>query len=211
MRYCEVCTQTVHVGLGGDKNFTQHEAGKKHQKRLAAQPSSSSVDNVKRQTAFMVSFFVKKPPSPGPSTTQRPVVMTSAAPTSLIPRPQVPFEQEMIDIDSFPDIAGPPNEADNLLKCLQILTSNLPDSVLLAGPEDVFAHFAHDPCGEVEEGEDLYETIVDRVLSNAVGYKKQADDVAQLICCGPLGMDAFCRWIEICLVDLSISTELLEV
>jgi hypothetical protein len=70
---------------------------------------------------------------------------------------------------------------------------NLPKSVLVVGPEDVFTCFAHDPCGEVEEGEDPYEATVDCTLSNVIGYKKQADNVALLICCGPLGMDAFCR------------------
>jgi hypothetical protein len=91
------------------------------------------------------------------------------------------------------------------------LTSNLPDSVLVAGPDDIFARFAHDPRGEVEEGEDAYEATVDRTLSNAVGYEKEVNDVAQLIHRGPLGMDAFCRWIEICLVDLCIAAGLLEV
>jgi hypothetical protein len=134
-----------------------------------------------------------------------------------MPRAQVPSEQEqeLIDVDSFPDIATgsliPPTLADRLLNRLKVLTSNLPDSVLVAGPNDTFACFAHDPRGEVEEGEDPYEATVDRTLSNAVGYEKEANDVAQLIRHGPLGMDAFCRWIEICLVDLRIAAGLLEV
>lgn len=164
----------------------------------------------------MASFFAKKAPSPGPLNSQRlshasqPVALTSAAPSQS----RIPFEQEPIDVDSFPDDTTPltpPNAADRLLNRLRILTSNLPESVLVAGPEDVFACFARDPRGEVEEGEDPYEATVDRTLSNAVGYEKQVLDVAQLIRRGPLGMDGLCRWIEICLVDLGIAAGLLEV
>ena len=202
----------VHVGFGGDKNFAQHEAGKKHQKKLAADTSNKT----ERQSTFMTSFFAKKLPSPSLSNSQhsQPVMSSSTAPASLIPRLLVPSE-EPINVDSFPDIATTSmpsghSAVDNLLNRLRVLTSNLPDSVLVAGPEDIFACFAHDPCTEVEEGQDPYEVTVDRTLSNAVGYEKQADDVAQLIRRGPLGMDAFCTWIEICLVNLGIAPGLLE-
>jgi hypothetical protein len=52
-----------------------------------------------------------------------------------------------------------------LLNRLRVLISNLPESVLVAGPEDIFTCFAHDPHGEVEP----YEATVDCTLSNAVG------------------------------------------
>jgi hypothetical protein len=142
-RYCEICTQTVHLGFGGDKNFAQHEAGKSHQKKLTTQMSSSSAGNMKRQSTFVASFFTKKVPSPGPSSSRRsshasqPVALTSATPSQS----RVP-----IDVDSIPDNSTnstPPNAADRLLNRLRVLTSNLPKSVLVAGPEDVFACFAH--------------------------------------------------------------------
>jgi hypothetical protein len=218
--YCEVCAQTVHVDFGGDKNFAQHESGKVHCKKLAAQTasvSSSGASEIIRQSTLTAGFFTKKPAFPGPFSTQQlsqPVASTSAAPSSSIPQPQVPTKEEPIDVDSFSDSTTPPmpsSAADHILIHLRALTSNLPNSVLVARPNDIFACFAHDPRGEVEEGQDPYEMTVDRTLSNAVGYEKRAIDVAQMICRDLLGMDAFCRWIEICLIDLNIPAELLEV
>ena len=216
--YCEVCAQTVHVGFGGDKNFAQHESGKVHRKKLAAQTasaSSSGAGKIIRQSTLTAGFFTKKPAFPGPFSTQQPsqpVPSTSAAPSSSIPQLQAPTEKEPIDVDSFSDTITPPmppSAADHILIRLRGLTSNLLNSVLVARPDNIFACFAHDPCGEVEEGQDPYETTVDCTLSNAVGYEKRAIDVAQIICRGPLGMDAFCRWVEICLIDLNIPAELL--
>jgi hypothetical protein len=205
----------VRVGLGGDKNFAWHEGGKQHQKKLAAQTSIP-----KRQSTFMVSFFAKKPPLPCPSNSANsqlsvpPIMLASITSSSSIPKPQVPSELEPINVDSFPDTATPsipPTATDHLLNRLWVLASNLPNSVLAASPDNVFACFAHDLCSEIEEGDDPYEATVDHTLSNAVGYEKDVNDVAQFICRGPLGMDAFCRCVEICLVDLNIAAGLLEV
>jgi hypothetical protein len=122
------------------------------------------------QSTLMAGFFVKKPAFPGPFFTQQPsqpVASTSAAPPSSIPQLQVPTEAEPIDVDSFSDttmLPMPPSAASHILIRLRALTSYLPNSVLVASPDDVFACFVHDPRGEVEEGQDPYETTVDRTL-----------------------------------------------
>src|ERR1700723_2845647 len=120
------------LALAATNNFAQHKAGKKHQKKLAADTSNKT----ECQSTFMTSFFTKKLPSPSLLNTQhsQPVMSSSTAPASLIPRLLVPSE-ELIKVDSFPDIAttSMPSDhtaADNLLNHLQVFTSNLPNSVL---------------------------------------------------------------------------------
>ena len=67
-----------------------------------------------------------------------------------------------------------------------------------------------DNLPELDDGDDLYEVCVDRTLSNAVSYGKGVVEVAHIIHRGALGMDGFCKWIQICLVDVGIAVALLE-
>ena len=71
------------------------------------------------------------------ATLSQPNTPTSTVPSSM-PHSQVPSKQEPIDIDSFPHNAMPStplNAAGHLLNHLQVLTSNLPKFVLVAGLE----------------------------------------------------------------------------
>ena len=104
-----------------------------------------------------------------------------------------------------------PSAAKQLLERLYALTSTLPASITMAGVRDVLVCFAVDPCCELDDGDDLYKVCVDHTLSNAVGYEKGVVEVAHIIHQGALGMDSFCKWIQICLVNVGIAVALLEV
>lgn len=157
-------------------------------------------------------------PKPKPPSTVPPL---SASSSSHTPTLNTTSDIVVIDIDSLDidldliatdpvrDTSQTPQAA--LLHRLWTLTTTLPLSVPLATPDDVLAAFSSDPRAAVEEGEDLYEQVVNPALHNAVGYNMVVIDVAQLIRRGPLGMDGFYRWIEICLVEAGIEYGMLEV
>jgi hypothetical protein len=91
-----------------------------------------------------------------------------------------------MDIDSLPDppsmsSAGHDKDTPSLLRQLYRLSSTLPSTIPLAGPDDILARFASDPRDSVLPGEDPYETVIDHALSNSIGYNKDAVEVAQII------------------------------
>ena len=67
----------------------------------------------------------------------------------------------------------------------------------LAGSDDTFAQFASNPHNSVLPGEDTYKTVIDRALSNSIGYNKDAVEVVQIICQGALGIEGCCEWVRI--------------
>lgn len=190
------------VGLGGDENFKQHEASRKHKDHLAAASATS-----KLKATQLTNFFGPKQPS-----TKVPAA-SSKSTNSLSTTASVPSTETIIDVESVTPTHDRPTQmapSQGLIHRLCTLVASLPSSIPVACPSDVLARFAQDPRNEIEEGEDPYEAVIDRALSNAIGYEKQAVDVAEIIRRGALGMDGFCEWVKICVFDLNVPVSLLE-
>ena len=101
-----------------------------------------------------------------------------------------------------------------LLKRLENLAEGLPTSVPLATPQDVLARFAHDPSIGIEvvgisPAWDLWEETLNPML-HSVLLDKDVGHLAQLIRRGPLGVDAFHKWISTCIRVLHLPFDLFE-
>jgi hypothetical protein len=215
----------VRVGFGGDKNFMQHEGSAKHKS------NAKKMENGPKSSKKLTSFF-------GPHTApiNRPPVPPAplALPPTIASKP-VLASPEIIDVDTFDmtietdstPIEGSTSKTTNssfrppfrngehpLLRHLRLLTLNLPSSVPIAKPTDELAQFAGDlvlTASSVDEvGENPWEVLVDPFLNRTIGYGKSTAEVAEIVRRGDLGMDAFYRWIKICLEELKVLPSLLE-
>lgn len=216
-RYCDICNRTVTVGLGGDLNFGQHEMSKDHQKKLKEKSSSKLKD------VALTRFFRRKSSSPKPSTPH--LAGPSRLSTSSI-KTSVTLCSEPIDIDSLvnerlspamPDInvvtdnrSTLSGSGQTLIRRLSTMTSRLSSAIPIALETDVLARFKDSPLLAVLPNEDPWESVIDPLLNQTIGFGVQSTEIAQFIRRGPMGMDGFCRWIEICLMDLKIDASLLE-
>jgi hypothetical protein len=166
----------VKIGLGGEKNWEGHTNSRNHLKKAARANSGTSKLKSTQITRFWSVKEPKKPSSPDRSSSNQQSVTESELTRQPSPEP--------IDIDCLPD---PPSSAvcdkdtPSLLQQLSQLASTLPSTIPLAGPDDILAQFASDPRDSVLPGEDPYETVIDRALSNSIGYNKDAVEVAQII------------------------------
>ena len=117
----------------------------------------------------------------------------------------------MCNLDTQP---SPTDPATALLKQLKNVISRLPLSVPVATQSDDLAVFSGDPrimASSSEDGwEDLWESALDPLLNRVIGYGRPIAEVLGIIRRGAMGMDGFCRWIQICLEDILIPTSLLE-
>ena len=116
-----------------------------------------------------------------------------------------------MDVDGTESSAVHDMDVPSLLQRLSQLASTLPVTIPLAGPDDILARFANDPRDSVLPGEDPYETVIDRALSNSIGYNKDVIEVMQIIRRGALGIDGFCEWVRICIEEMEIAVPLLEI
>jgi hypothetical protein len=100
--------------------------------------------------------------------------------------------------------------AHPLVARLRSVSAHLPESVPVGQDSDPFAVFSGDPRNSIVAGDDPWESIVDPCLNRVIGYGVSTDQIAATIRRGPFGIEGFCRWIEICMVELKIAPELLE-
>lgn len=87
---------------------------------------------------------------------------------------------------------------------------HLPDSVPIGQDTEPFAVFSGNPRDLIAAEDDPWEDVIDPSLNRVIGFGTSTRQIADMIRRGPLGIDGFCRWIEICMVELKISPELLE-
>jgi len=168
----------VNIGLGGEKNWESHTNSKNHRKKAAHTNSGTLKLKSTQITQFWSAKEPKKLSGPDPSPSNQQSITEPELTQQLSPEP--------MDVNSLPD---PPSmssavhdkDMPSLLWQLYHLASTLPSTIPLAGPNDILAQFASDPCDSVLPGEDPYETVIDHALSNSIGYNKDAVEVVQII------------------------------
>jgi hypothetical protein len=225
---CTVCRIDVNIGTGGPKNFETHLASKKHLMNVKAAEDASKA----RQPTLISDFFVKQRAHPASSyqSLPTPQLLASKSPLSspafpsspLSPRYQshavtVPSTEDtdVIDMDdtiSYPESCHQtgPSTSHPLVTRLRTISMRLPDSVPIGQDTEPFAMFSGDPRDSIVAEDDPWENVIDPSLNRVIGFGTSTRQIADMIRRGPLGIDGFCRWIEICMVELKISPELLE-
>ena len=125
---------------------------------------------------------------------------------------------DVIDIDMIPDLrpcncASAPS-SHPLVTRLHSISMHLPESVTIGQEDEPFAAFLGNPWGligaEDDPSCDPWECMVNPTLNRVIGFGTSTHQIADVIWHGPFGIDGFCQWIEICMVELRIAPELLE-
>lgn len=93
---------------------------------------------------------------------------------------------------------------------LCVLSLHLPEAVPIGQESDPFAVFSSDPQDLVVTGDDPWESVIDPTLNHVIGFGVSTCQIADLIRCSLFGINGFCQWIKICMVELEISPALLE-
>ncbi|GJE96106.1 hypothetical protein PsYK624_122990 [Phanerochaete sordida] len=211
-RRCDACNRDITIGLGGEHNWTEHLRSKQHKNAVSAAADP-------KKATKLTNWLVKKSaaaPAVVRTVTAGPARLSSTLPAKalggqtgkqtvvpdVVDLTQEPAEDE--DLPSPLATASPP-----LIARLREAIQRLPSTVPLAQPQDILARFAGSPRDAIPAGEDVWE-VLDQVLNNVIGYDTSTADVAGFIRRGPHGVDALCRWIEECIVDLKIAEALLE-
>jgi hypothetical protein len=102
--------------------------------------------------------------------------------------------------------------AHPLITRLCALSSQLPEDIPIGQESDPFAIFSGDPQESIvaNSNDDPWEYVVDPALNRVIGFGVSARQIADIIKRGPFGIDGFCQWIKICMVELEVSPVLLE-
>jgi hypothetical protein len=220
------------VGTGGRKNFEIHLTSKKHLINVkAAEDMSKTV----KTSSLISDFFIKQcdppPPFQAPSAPQllalNTLTLTPAGPSraSRIVSSSENTNTRNVDSDttshrrssnqtgasgmtSATSTQG--HRSHPLVSRLRTASARLPESVPVGQYSDPFAVFSGDPRDSIVANDDPWESVIDPCLNRVIGFGVSTHQIADIIRRGPFGIDGFCRWIEICMLDLKISPELLE-
>jgi hypothetical protein len=87
--------------------------------------------------------------------------------------------------------------------------ARLPESVLVATPEDELFRFSGDAFEQFRDYEDAWEGV-DKELNAVIGWSRTPEEIMRIIRRGRLGMDGLCNWLETCVRRLGIHGNLLE-
>lgn len=144
-----------------------------------------------------------------------PAPLSSQFSLSLFPSPSpiptsndLPSEShEIIDVDAT--ISSSQGHGLSLVKQLRDATSRLPNSLLVATPDDELFRFSGDAYEQFRDSEDPWEGV-DRELNAVIGWSRKPEDIVEVVKRGPLGMDGLCNWLEVCVRRLGIDGSLLE-
>lgn len=206
------------MGTGGPKNFEAHLASKKHLINVKAAEDASKT----RPPALISNFFITRR-DPPPSY-QAPLAPQLLAPKTPTPTPASTSRtvlstdnKGVIDVDAI----SPPSLCNRtgvsgmtsthpLMTRLRTISTHLPESVPVGQESEPFAVFSGDSRDSIMADEDPWESVIDSCLNRVIGFGASTCQIADIIRRGPFGIDGFCQWIEICLVELQISSELLE-
>ncbi|KZP27719.1 hypothetical protein FIBSPDRAFT_886281 [Athelia psychrophila] len=220
--HCEICGLTVKVGTGRDQNFASHESSKAHQKQVqtAALKVQAPEEPLRKKPLWptkMLDLFRRKSPSlpatlhllvPPPLSTSLLSADSASLVLSSVSLPRVTVNDDggtAAIIEKLVLNAA----AEVMLQQLWLLTSRLPDTVPVGTPEDKLACFQGNPHESLQTGEDAWETLV-HPAPVLIGYNEQSPVITQYVRWGKWGMYGFCQWVEVCLWELKVSTELLE-
>jgi hypothetical protein len=213
---CAICRIDVNVGTGGPKNFEIHLASKKHLMNVKAAEDALKT----RPPALISNFFVKRRDPPPP-------YQALPAPQLLAPKPPTStpssslcadLSTDNIDVIDVDVISPSCNQTSAsgitsthpLMTRLRTISMHLPKSVPVGQESEPFAAFSGDPRDSIMADDDPWESVIDPCLNRVIGFGASTRQIADIIRRGPFGIDGFCQWIEICLVELEISPELLE-
>ncbi|KAH9976496.1 hypothetical protein BJV74DRAFT_798699 [Russula compacta] len=212
MQTCSVCSIEVRVGTGGPRNFEAHTKGKKHQMNLKA-----AEDVSKRLKPSLISNFFEKQCIP------QSIYHPSPAPQLLAPKPTLASPLHVIsntdntDMMSMGMISPPSRSGASgqsithpLMTCLHALSSHLPESVSIGQESKPFAVFSGDLWDSVVAGEDPWEVFIDPSLNHIIRFSMTMCQIADIVQHWHFGVDGFCKWIDICVVELRISPDLLQ-
>lgn len=183
------------MGTGGPKNFEIHLTSKKHLMNVNAEEDmSKTVKN-----ALISDFFIKQRDPPQPF--QAPSAPQLLAPNTPTLTPAGPSRAPRIGTSGVTSTQA--HRSHLLVSRLRTTSARLPES-------DLFAVFSGDPRDSIEADDDPWESVIDPCLNRVIGFGVSTRQIADLIRRGPYGIDGFCRWIEICMIELEVSPELLE-
>jgi hypothetical protein len=99
-----------------------------------------------------------------------------------------------------------------LLRRIQKIVKNLPDSVPIASSQDRLAVFSHDPrllAGTTKNGDDLWEDTLNSFLKEALGWGGE-EDVEVMVRHGEKGMDGIMRFVRYFINERGVSEALFE-
>jgi hypothetical protein len=200
------------VGTGGPRNFEAHTKSKKHQMNLKAAEDAS-----KRLKPSLISNFFEKQRVP------QSIYHPPPAPRLLAPKPALAGPSRVVsntdntDTMSMGMISPPSGSGASGLSIthplatrLHALSSHLPESIPIGQESEPFAVFSGDPRDSVVAGEDPWEVFIDPSLNRVIGFGATTRQIADIVRRGRFGIDGFCKWIDICVVELRISPGLLE-
>ena len=224
---CTICRIDVNVSTGGPKNFEAHLASKKHLMNVKAAEKASKT----LKPTLISNFFVKRhdiPPSyqppPAPQLLDRNAIHlapagpscagTSRTISSTGNTDTMDVDATLAALDLRPSTqtgTSGTTSTHPLVSCLRAVCASLPSSVPVGQESEPFAAFSGDPRDSIVAGDDPWESVVDPCLNRVIGFGMSTHQIADTIRRGPYGIDGFCQWIEICMVKLKISPELLEI
>ncbi|KAJ6544729.1 hypothetical protein B0H10DRAFT_1970091 [Mycena sp. CBHHK59/15] len=207
-RYCAPCARILKFGKGGVANFEKHLNSPEH---LAKEKTAKSAGSSKQITSFFTQWPRAPPPPDPPATASAAAHPHTKSASGFI-----------IDVDELPDSSGsvPPlvplpgeDLGEILLSRLQAVISTLPSSVPAAQNGDLISTFAVDPTTLILPGQDAWEDVIHGLFNCLLlngAHHKNTVELSGVIRRGPLGMNGFFSWLEICFNQLHISPAMVE-
>lgn len=217
-RWCEACKKHIDIKNGGEANWTKHEASKAHKANV---PTLA----IRKIT----NFFTTKPPpmdvSAPPSIqksissgTKDTTVSGTSRERSIVTPEEVTdltVEEPADDSESGADMVELATKAtQKKFKRLTRLSELLPSSIPVATEADLLAALSKDPSigVAVQEGQPAYDVFEDKLnkVLHSVFQGKTTAELSMLIRRGSLGLNAFQKWVEICVQKLYLPITLFD-
>lgn len=85
----------------------------------------------------------------------------------------------------------------------------MPDMIAMGTQNDQMAMFAQHPTKLAQDGQNAWEDAINPFLHSVFDYGMTTIQMANMIWCGPLGIDGLCDWITACIDKLGIEPEML--
>ncbi|KAJ6591978.1 hypothetical protein B0H10DRAFT_1960652 [Mycena sp. CBHHK59/15] len=200
-RYCAPCARILKFGKGGVANFEKHLNSPEH---LAKEKTAKSAGSSKQITSFFTQWPRAPPPPDPPATASAAAHPHTKSASGFI-----------IDFGISAPLVPLPGEdlGEILLSRLQAVISTLPSSVPAAQNGDLISTFAVDPTTLILPGQDAWEDVIHGLFNCLLlngAHHKNTVELSGVIRRGPLGMNGFFSWLEICFNQLHISPAMVE-
>ena len=91
-----------------------------------------------------------------------------------------------------------------------LYSHTFPTLSLLDKNLSLLQYFSGDSRDSIVANDDPWESVINPCLNRVIGFGASTHQIADIIRYGPFGINGFYRWIEICMVELWISPELLN-